>query len=62
MHERLPGETRLGNSGITFAPDGGIAARYRKVHLYDAVVNGKPYRESADFAPGTACIPWTLPA
>ncbi len=52
MHERLPGETRLGNSGITFAPDGGIAARYRKVHLYDAVVNGKPYRESADFAPG----------
>ncbi|WP_083384656.1 carbon-nitrogen hydrolase family protein [Cupriavidus sp. USMAHM13] len=52
MHERLPGEARLGNSGLTFAPDGSLAARYRKVHLYDAVVDGLPYRESADFAPG----------
>ncbi|MGT2509897.1 carbon-nitrogen hydrolase family protein [Cupriavidus basilensis] len=52
MHERLAGQARLGNSGITFAPDGTIAARYRKVHLYDAVVDGIPYRESADFAPG----------
>jgi len=52
MHERLPGEERLGNTGLTFAPDGSIAVRYRKVHLYDAVVDGLPYRESADFAPG----------
>lgn len=52
MHERLADQSRLGNSGITFAPDGTIAARYRKVHLYDAVVGGVSYRESADFAPG----------
>lgn len=52
MHERLPHEGRLGNTGITFAPDGAILARYRKVHLYDAVVDGTPYCESADFAPG----------
>ena len=52
MHERLADQDRLGNTGVTFAPDGSIAASYRKVHLYDAVVDGIPYRESADFAPG----------
>lgn len=52
MHERLADQDRLGNTGVTFAPNGSIAATYRKVHLYDAVVDGTPYRESADFAPG----------
>lgn len=52
MHERLPGDTRLGNTGVTFSPDGQIRARYRKAHLYDATVGGLAYRESDDFVPG----------
>lgn len=52
MHERRADDHRLGNTGVTFAPDGAIAAHYRKVHLYDAVVNGLEYRESDDFCHG----------
>lgn len=54
MHERLTHDPRLGNTSLVFNPEGLIAASYRKTHLYDAVVNGMPYLESDDFAPGTA--------
>ncbi|MCO7637838.1 carbon-nitrogen hydrolase family protein [Pseudomonas sp. S 311-6] len=54
MHERLADDPRLGNTSLVFNPDGQIAASYRKTHLYDAVVNGMPYLESDDFAPGAA--------
>ncbi|AZV92643.1 hydrolase [Bordetella sp. J329] len=54
MHERLADDPRLGNTSLVFNPDGQIAASYRKTHLYDAVVNGMPYLESDDFAPGSA--------
>ncbi len=53
LHQRLEEDSRLGNSGITFSPTGEIAALYRKIHLYDASVDGIEYRESDNFAPGS---------
>ncbi|MGT2439555.1 nitrilase-related carbon-nitrogen hydrolase [Bradyrhizobium betae] len=57
MHERLAGQARLGNSGIASAPDGTIAARYRKVHLYDAVVDGIPIGSQPTSRPANTCRP-----
>ncbi len=52
MHEQGADGQRLGNTSVMFSPDGEIAATYRKIHLYDAVVNGVTYRESDEFCHG----------
>jgi predicted amidohydrolase len=39
-------DTRLHNTSLHLTPDGTIAAAYRKVHLFDADVAGRRYRES----------------
>lgn len=41
----MPDE-RLFNTSLHFTPSGDIAAAYRKVHLFDADVAGRRYRES----------------
>ena len=56
FHERMAGDTRLGNTSVLLTPQGEIAATYRKLHLYDATVNGMPYREGDDFVPGDALV------
>jgi deaminated glutathione amidase len=43
---------KVGNVSIAFDRDGGIAAAYTKVHLFDVEVGGTVYRESAGTAPG----------
>lgn len=45
--ELEPGDPRPFNTSLHLRPDGSIAARYRKVHLFDAEVAGVTYRESA---------------
>lgn len=57
MHERLADQDRLGNTGVTFAPDGSVAASYRKVHLYDAVVDGIPTSNPPTSRPARTCGP-----
>lgn len=52
MHEQSASDSRLGNTSVTFSATGEIVAKYSKVHLYDAVVNGLAYKESADFFHG----------
>lgn len=52
MHEKGADKERLGNTSVVFAPDGSIAAQYRKMHLYDAVINGVTYLESDEFCHG----------
>jgi deaminated glutathione amidase len=48
---------KLSNRSVLFAPDGTIAARYNKVHLFDIdLPNGDSYRESATFTPGTEAV------
>lgn len=53
-----PGEdTRSVNRSLLIAPDGSIAARYDKIHMFDAdVASGESYRESASVAPGTQAV------
>ncbi len=54
---------RAANRSFLFAPDGNIAARYDKIHMFDVdVPDGQTYRESANFRPGeqgvVADLPW----
>ncbi len=47
------GDGKLANRSFLFAPDGALAARYDKIHMFDvALKNGERYEESALYAPG----------
>jgi predicted amidohydrolase len=45
---------RVYNTSVLFGPDGAPRAVYRKIHLFDAVSDGRSYRESEDLLPGDA--------
>jgi len=50
-------ETKTANRSYLFAPDGGIAARYSKIHLFDAALgSGESYRESNTVAGGDEAV------
>jgi len=60
---REPGETRFVNRSFLIAPDGRIAARYDKIHMFDVEIGGEErYRESAGYRPGDRAVladsPW----
>jgi predicted amidohydrolase len=58
---RLDAE-RCANRSYLFGPDGAIAARYDKIHMFDVdLANGERYRESATFRPGAAAVTADLP-
>ncbi len=44
--ERREGREKLSNTSVHVGPDGEIRAVYRKIHMFDVVVNGVEYRES----------------
>ncbi|HLW27401.1 MAG TPA: carbon-nitrogen hydrolase family protein [Kiloniellales bacterium] len=55
--------TKAANRSFLFDPQGRIAARYDKIHMFDVEIpDGQSYRESATFRPGeeavTADLPW----
>ncbi|TPE52234.1 carbon-nitrogen hydrolase family protein [Amaricoccus solimangrovi] len=53
---------RFANRSFLIAPDGAIAARYDKIHMFDvALGKGESYRESAAFRPGTGAVVADLP-
>ncbi len=53
---------RIANRSFLFTPDGAIAARYDKIHMFDVDLgNGESYRESATYQPGTQAVIATLP-
>jgi predicted amidohydrolase len=53
---------RLANRSFLFAPDGAVAARYDKIHMFDVdLKNGESYRESALYRPGEASVLAALP-
>ncbi len=63
--ERREGRERLSNTCCVFAPDGSLAAVYRKIHLFDVEVGGHVYRESDAEEPGeepvlAACAGWNV--
>ena len=54
------GET-LFNTSLVFGPDGIERARYRKIHLFDAVTpSGQGYRESSLFGAGDRVVTCTI--
>jgi len=46
ISERVEGEELLRNTSAHVGPDGEVRALYRKVHMFDVVVEGTVYRES----------------
>ena len=54
--ERRPDRERLSNTSVHVGPDGEIRAVYRKIHLFDVVVDGVEYRESATEEPGDEIV------
>jgi predicted amidohydrolase len=57
------GAERLANRSYLLAPDGNIAARYDKIHMFDVEIpDGQSYRESRAYQAGqaavTAALPW----
>jgi predicted amidohydrolase len=56
------GERRLANRSYVFAPDGEIAARYDKIHMFDVDLgNGEVYSESVNYEAGTNAVLVDLP-
>ena len=56
------GETKAANRGFLFAPDGSLAARYDKIHMFDVdLPNGESWRESATYGAGEAVVVVDLP-
>ena len=44
---------KIANRAFLFAPDGSLAARYDKIHMFDVDLdNGESWRESATYEPG----------
>jgi predicted amidohydrolase len=44
--ERRSGHDKLANTSLHLGPDGEVRAVYRKIHMFDVVVDGREYRES----------------
>jgi predicted amidohydrolase len=51
--ERVAGAEKVRNTSLHIGPDGEIRAAYRKIHLFDVVVDGHEYRESGSVDPGS---------
>ena len=48
---------RFANRSFLIGPDGGIVARYDKIHMFDVDVSeAESYRESAGYRPGTSSV------
>ncbi len=52
----VAGEDRGANTSVHVGPDGDIKAVYRKVHMFDVLVDGTDYRESRHEAPGDQLV------
>ncbi|GJL91938.1 carbon-nitrogen hydrolase family protein [Hyphococcus sp.] len=51
------GDRRAANRGFLFAPDGKIAARYDKLHMFDVELpNGESWKESNVYKPGEGAV------
>ena len=53
----LAGDGRIFNRGYLLDPQGAVAARYDKIHMFDVeLTRGAPLRESATIAPGDCAV------
>lgn len=59
---KLANEGRVANRSFLIAPDGGIVARYDKIHLFDVdLPTGESRRESRSYRPGDTAVLADLP-
>jgi predicted amidohydrolase len=59
---KLSDDPRVANRSFLIAPDGGIVARYDKIHMFDVDLDGgETYRESRSYRPGDAAVLADLP-
>jgi deaminated glutathione amidase len=56
MVERREGRERFSNTSVHVGPDGEVKAVYRKIHMFDVVVEGVAYRESESEEPGDEVV------
>jgi predicted amidohydrolase len=54
--ESREGREKLGNTSVHVGPDGEVRGVYRKIHMFDVVVGGIEYRESASEDPGDEIV------
>lgn len=54
--ERRDGQEKTSNTSLHIAPDGRIAATYRKLHMFDVEVDSQQYRESANEQAGDEVV------
>ncbi len=55
-------ETRLANRSFLIGPDGTVAARYDKIHMFDVEIpDGQSYRESSAYQAGERAVIADLP-
>jgi deaminated glutathione amidase len=54
--ERREGREKFSNTCVHVSPDGDIRAVYRKIHMFDVVVGGIEYKESASEEPGDEIV------
>ncbi len=55
-------DDKAANRSFLVAPDGGIAARYDKIHMFDVTLSDtESYRESKTYAPGDRAVVADLP-
>lgn len=53
---------KIANRSYLFSPEGRIAARYDKIHMFDVeLTGGESYRESRNFEPGSKAVLADLP-
>lgn len=54
---KIKGEERLANRSFLIAPDGGVKAKYDKIHMFDVELeNGEFHRESSGYRPGETSV------
>jgi predicted amidohydrolase len=59
---KLEDDARVANRSFLIAPDGGITARYDKIHMFDVdLEGGESYRESRSYRPGDRAVLADLP-
>ena len=55
-------DSKAANRAFVFAPDGSVAARYDKIHMFDVdLPSGETYRESKNYEPGGTAVNIRLP-
>lgn len=52
VHEKAPDVSRPFNCSVLISPDGGIAAKYRKIHLFDMWLEDSSVEESRYYGAG----------